>query len=532
MKHKWYSKHSRSSGERDGTLWNAFKSWRTTAVSLLSFSSGLPLGLVWIAIPDWMRQNDVDLRLVGMMTLAQAPWSFKVLWSPLMDRFTPLGMGRRRGWTLLAQLGLLALTLGMAGLGGNPDTPWILFSLALAMALVSATQDIAIDAYAVDVLRKEEQGIAVGARTALYRAAMFVAGGLTITLTGRFSWPLVCCGLAVLYLPMMLVAWKAPEPETPIVPPASLREAVWQPFLEFLTRYQALSILAFVLLYKLSDNLAQSLLRPFLRDMGYDAFHRGVALATLGILFTLTGTFLGGALTEKLGLGPSLWLFGFLQIFSNVGYILLASGPVNIPLMYGAMGFENLTTGLGMGAFSVLLLRMTRKRFSATQYALFSSLFGLPRILAGPISGYTVHAVGWKMFFWFTMAAGIPGLILLARFVPFGVREPAFTVRAPSTGRKATPARLLAGGAIGLAAGLAAGWTVLASLDGLEQAAAGTTAGFHFGAAFLDVLNPASAPDWLALVGTGAFALICGLFAAAVIQARGGAVPEQPELGS
>jgi PAT family beta-lactamase induction signal transducer AmpG len=361
-----------------------------------------------------------------------------------MDRFSPIPMGRRRGWILLAQLALLALTFGLAGLGDNPDAPFVLFALGLAIAFASATQDIAIDAYAVDVLHQDEQGVAVGARTALYRAAMFVAGGLAITLTGMFSWPLVCIGLAAMYLPMLLLTLRAPEPEEPLPPPRSLRDAIWLPFLEFLSRHQALPILAFVLLYKLSDNLAQSLLRPFLKDMGYDSFHRGVALATLGIVFTLAGTFLGGALTGVISLGRSLWLFGFLQIFSNVGYILVASAPVNLPLMYGAMSFENFTTGLGMGAFGVLLLRMTRKRFSATQYALFSSLFGLPRILAGPVSGYTVHALGWTNFFWFTMAAGIPGMILLARFVPWSVREPEFHVKAlsrsePLTGPPGSP---------------------------------------------------------------------------------------------
>jgi len=497
-------------------------SWRTASVALLSFSSGLPLGLVWIAIPDWMRENSVDIRLIGLMTLTQAPWSFKIIWSPLMDRFTPLRMGRRRGWALLAQIGLLALTLGMAGLGTHPDAPWILFALALAIAFASATQDIAVDAYAVDVLRKEEQGVAVGARTALYRAAMFVAGGLAITLTGRFSWPLVCTGLACLYIPMMIVTWKAPEPETSIPAPATLKEAVWLPFLEFLTRHRALAILAFVMFYKLSDNLAQSLLRPFLNDMGYDAFHRGVALATLGIFFTLAGTFLGGALTGKLGLGPSLWLFGFLQIFSNVGYILLAGSPVNLPLMYGAMGFENLTTGLGMGAFSVLLLRMTRKRFSATQYALFSSLFGLPRILAGPLSGYTVHAIGWTNFFWFTMAAGIPGMILLARFVPLGVREPSFTVRAPSSGRPATVGRLLAGSGAGLAAGLGFGWMILALLDALESVKENPGSSFEFAAALGRAMHPNGAPEWLAVGGVVVFALMTALFSAAVIASRGG----------
>ena len=160
-------------------------SWRTAAVALLSFSSGLPFGLVLIAIPDWLRNIGVDIRVVGLITLAQAPWTFKILWSPLMDRYTPPRLGRRRGWALLAQVGLFAFTLGLVGLGDHPDTPWIVGALALAIAFASATQDIAIDAYAVDVLRPEEQGFAVGARTALYRAAMYVSGGVSITLAAQ-----------------------------------------------------------------------------------------------------------------------------------------------------------------------------------------------------------------------------------------------------------------------------------------------------------------------------------------------------------
>ncbi len=189
-------------------------SWRTASVSLMSFSSGLPLGLVWIAIPDWMTKIGVDLRVVGLITLAQAPWTFKFLWAPLMDRYVPLKrLGRRRGWIAIAQVALFATTLSLAGVGDHPEAPWVVGALALAVALAAATQDIALDAYAVDVLRPEEQGVAVGARTAIYRAAMYLAGGFSITLAGMTSWPLVIALLAVCYLPLVAITWKAPEPE-------------------------------------------------------------------------------------------------------------------------------------------------------------------------------------------------------------------------------------------------------------------------------------------------------------------------------
>ncbi|MFQ5671058.1 MAG: MFS transporter [Acidobacteriota bacterium] len=504
------------------SLGRAMASWRTASVVLLSFSSGLPLGLVWIAIPDWMRSAGVDIRVVGLITLAQAPWSFKVLWSPLMDRYHPPRLGRRRGWALAAQLLLFTLLLCLAGLGHHPDTPWVVAALAFAIAFASASQDIAVDAYAVEVLRPAEQGMAVGARIAVYRAAMYVAGGLSITLAGQFSWPWVNAGLAVLFLPMMAITRLAPAPEHTLSPPRTLREAVWHPFLGFLARDRALEILAFVFFYKIADNLAQALLRPFLVDMGYSDFDRGVALSTVGLVSTLAGTFLGGLLTTAMGLGHSLWAFGCVQILSNLGYVLVARGGGDRLLMYGATGFENFTSGLGTGAFSVLLLRMTQKRFSATQYALFSSLFSLPRIVSGPISGFTVHAVGWEPFFWGTMLAGVPGMILLQRFAPLGVREPHFTttlpVRHETLSSAAVVARGLAAGLLGLA-GAGLGSAALSALAKLYQEPGSS---LDLRGSLAALLHPGDAVGWLHLAGLILLAGVVGLVAAAVAAARHG----------
>jgi MFS family permease len=248
-------------------------SWRTAAVALLSFSSGLPLGLVSLSIPDWMRDIGVDIRVVGLFTLAQAPWAFKVVWSPLMDRYVPPFWGRRRGWMAVTQVALAVLGLLLAGVGQEPDAIWVVGALVLAIALASASQDIAIDAYAVEVLRKEEQGAAVGARIALYRAAMVVSGGAAITAAARIGWPAVNALLALVYVPMLLLTWKAPEPELAAPVPKTLREAVWHPFLGFLTRHRALEMLTFVVLYKFADNLAQALTRPFLITALHYNFH-------------------------------------------------------------------------------------------------------------------------------------------------------------------------------------------------------------------------------------------------------------------
>src|SRR5262245_28260068 len=501
----------------------AMRSWRTAAVALLSFSSGLPLGLVWYAIPDWMRSIGVDLRVVGLFTLAQAPWTFKVLWAPLMDRYVPPFWGRRRGWIAVCQVGLAALGIVLAGVGRQPEAIWVVGAIALGIGIAAASQDVAIDAYAVDVLRSEEQGVAAGARTAVYRGAMLVSGGAAISVAARLGWPAVNVLLGLIYLPLLLITNGAPEPEAKIAPPQSLREAVWEPFLGFLGKPRAIEILAFVFLYKIADQLAQSLTRPFLIDMGYNADQRGIALATISAFATVGGAAIGGAITTLVGLGHALWIFGVLQIGSNVGYFLLAGlGAPNPPAMYAAAAFELGTSGLGTGAFTVLLIRITQKRFSATQYALFSSLFAVPRILAGPIAGATVVAMGWKGVYLATVLLGIPGLLMLARFVPPGVREPAFDAEEPAPPVKRPLARsdivsrgVVGGAVIGI--GTLAIAALLSALEGLRA----KPPSFDYLAALASTAMPSTMGLWLQLVGILAFAAIGGLFVAAWSAARG-----------
>ena len=506
------------------SLARAMRSWRTASVVLLSFSSGLPLGLVWYAIPDWMRDIGVDIRVVGLFTLAQAPWAFKVLWSPLMDRYVPPFWGRRRGWMALTQIALAVLGLLLAGVGRRPETLWVVGALTLAIAVASASQDIAYDAYTVEVLRDDEQGAAVGARIAMYRAALVVAGGAAITMAGHFGWPAVNALLGLLYVPMLVLTWLAPEPERITQAPSTMREAVWQPFLGFLSRHRALEILAFVFLYKLADNLTTTLTRPFLIDMGYSADHRGIALATIGLIASMVGSFVGGWVTTIMGLGHSLWLFGILQTSSNFGYVLVAwAGAPNLPLMYGAIGLEMLMAGMGTGAYSVFLLRITQKRFSATQYALFSSLFAIPRVLAGGFAGYAVDAIGWAPFFLCAIALGIPGLVVLSRFAPLGVREPHFTIEEATPDGERPSHRSLA--ARGVAGGLLVGvgaLAVMALLDALKMMRATRGASLDLGSAVWRAWHPPDIAGWLQLVGIGACAVIAGLFVAAAIAAKHG----------
>jgi PAT family beta-lactamase induction signal transducer AmpG len=499
------------------------RSWRLLSVALLSFSSGLPLGLVWIAIPTWMAQAGIDIKVIGLFTLAQAPWTFKLLWSPAMDRYPPPFLGRKRGWILVSQIALLVLGLVLSGASEHPEAVWVIGGLSLAIAFASATHDIAYDAYTVEVLRPEEHGAAVGARVALYRAAMLVSGGAVITLAAWTSWKLVNLLLALAYLPFMLVTVKAPEPERLPEPPTTLRDAVWGPFVGFLAQHRSLEILAFVVLYKLSDNLTQALTGPFLVQTGFDAVDVGLARTTIGQVAAIVGTFLGGLLTQNMGLGRALWVFGFLQLVSNLGYAAVAQVGVNRPLMYAAQAFELGSTGLGSGAFGVLLLRLTQKRFSATQYALLSSLFTISRVLAGPVAGLAADTIGWRDFFILTVFTGIPGMVMLARFVPWGVREPTFSVEAPKWGEPVSRRTLLARGLLGALAAAALGLVLLAAMGAIGALRAGR--GFDLAGAALAILSPRRFGDWLSAAGLGLFAVGGGLGTAATLAARRGVGP-------
>jgi PAT family beta-lactamase induction signal transducer AmpG len=489
----------------------------------MSFASGLPLGLVYVAIPDWMRSIGVDIKVVGLITLAQAPWSFKVLWAPLLDRYVPPFLGRRRGWAAIAQVALFAITLALAGVARHPDSPWVIAALALAIAFAAATQDVAVDAYAVDVLRPDEQGVAVGFRTASYLMAMRLAGAFAITFAAWSSWPAVLAVIAISFLVLLVATSLAPKPEEVHEPPKSLRDAVWQPFVGFLSRPLALQILGFVIFYKLSDVMANALLRPFLHDMGYNQVDRGVVLGLVTWGSTAVGALVGGVLTTGLGVGRALWLFGIVQALSNIGYIAVAMSPVNRPLMLAATGFETLTSGMGTGAFSVLLLRLTQKRFSATQYSLMSSLFALPRILAGPIAGFAVDAVGWVAYFWFAVAAGIPGLLLLQRFAPLGGQEPDLRVEETHAGVPITQRALAAAG---IAAGLVVflGSALLsATLTALKAMRAAPPQPFDLTAPLLALARLDTGGDVVRLVALVIIAAVGGLFTAAVLAARRGA---------
>ena len=503
----------------------AFSSWRLAAVSLLSFSSGLPLGLIVTAIPFWMQQRGIDIRSIGLITLAQAPYTFKFLWSPLMDRFAPR-KGRKRVWVGIGQV-LLAVSIAGLALQARQPTVAAVAVLALVISFSSATQDIAIDAYTVEVLRKDEQGLAVGARVALYRVAMYVSGAIVVSLGPTIGWGTVFAGLGVLFLALLPISVLAPEPEVTPPPPASLREAVWEPFVSFFRHPRALEIASFLFLYKISNNVAEALVRPFLGELGYNAFDVGVATGTVSLLATLGGTFLGGILSQAWGVGRALWIFGVVQALAHGGYAVVAMVGVNRPVMYLAMTLESGAIGLGTGAFNVLLLRLTQRRFSATQYALFSSIFALGRTVAGPPAGILIAALGWRDFFLLTIPMALPGLLLLQRFVPLGAREiPTLPEEisdetTAKVGRPLPLATLAWRGILGAVVCSAAFLLVSATLVALRGMHGGQGA-FDVSGAMATLLHPARIGDYLDLLGPVVAGLVMGFAWAAFLAARHG----------
>ncbi len=406
------------------------------AVSALSFSSGLPYGLVVTAIPTWMAMEGFDIATIGLVGLLQLPYALKPFWAPLVDRLAlprPFPRGRR-GWIALSQL-LLAASIGLLALHASGPKLWVVALVTVLVALFSATQDIAVDGYAVELLEPREQGAAVGARTAMYRASMWLTANAAITLAASpalfqsagegaegtpLGWSPTFGLVALAMLALLPCALFAPSAGEREPAPTSLKEAVLGPVAGFLKRGRALEICGFLLLYKLADNLAFALVRPFLVQWGYNAFEVGVASGAVGLIATLAGTFLGGLCTNLIGLGRALWLFGAAQALANIGYALVASTGLNRELMFGAIALDQLASGLGTGAFGVLLMRLTERRFGATQYALFSSIFALGRTLALPLAGGMVALLGWRYFFFATILFSIPGLFMLHRFVPWG----------------------------------------------------------------------------------------------------------------
>ncbi|WP_338617544.1 muropeptide transporter [Achromobacter sp. E1] len=394
---------------------NVYTSPRVAPLLVLGFASGLPLALTSGTLQAWATVEGVPLQEIGFLTLVGTAYTIKFLWAPLVDRFAPPLLGRRRGWMLVTQVLLAAAILAMGAL--SPSAALMpLALLAVLVAFLSATQDIAFDAYCTDVLRKEERGAGAAIKVMGYRLAMIVSGGLALIMADQWiGWGNTYMVMGGLMLLCALATLWAPEPEHVARAPRSLREAVAEPLHEFFTRRGALAVLLLIVLYKLGDAFAGALSTTFLiRGAGFTPTEVGTVNKVLGLAATIIGALAGGSLMARWGLYRSLMAFGLLQAVSNLAYWLIAVSPKNLWLMATGVGIENLCGGLGTASFVGLLMALCRQRFSATQFALLSALSAVGRTyLAGPLTPPLVNHLGWPGFFLLTVVIAIPGLVLL-----------------------------------------------------------------------------------------------------------------------
>lgn len=411
------------------SLLQVFQSRKILALLLLGFSSGLPLLLTSKTLQAWMTVANVDLRDIGLFSLVALPYSLKFLWSPLLDRFVPPFLGRRRGWLIIAQVALV-LAIGAMSLQDPSKNLELLAINALAIAFFSASQDIAFDAYRVDVLEEREAGAGAAITVLGYRIALLVTGALALILADRMPWTIVYLYLAgLMALSIGFTLW-APEPERRVRPPESLAEAVKLPFLEFFQRSGVLRgavILVFVVLYKFGDGLVNNMATPFLLQTGFSQTDIGQIQGGMGLLATIVGALTGGAVLSRIGINRSLWIFGALQALSNLAYLALAQVGQNYSLMVLTINIENFCAGLVTAAFVAFLMSCCNPSFSATQFALLSSLMAVSRdILVAP-AGQIAKVTGWAPFFLLSLVASLPGLLLLPICAPWESPVPALS---------------------------------------------------------------------------------------------------------
>ena len=388
--------------------------YKSFILLLLGFTSGLPLALTAGTLQAWMTIEDIDLKTIGFFSLVGQAYVFKFLWSPFMDRYTPSFLGRRRGWMLLTQIGLVA---GIAGMGFlNPTSHlWWLASLAVVVAFCSASQDIVFDAYKTDILKADERGTGAAVSVLGYRIAMLVSGGMALWLADKYiGWQNMYWLMAALMGIGILATLLAQEPQMATKPPRTLSEAVVKPLYEFFSRNNAWLILLLIVLYKMGDAFALSLSTTFLiRGVGFDAGEVGLINKTFGLAATIVGALFGGLLMRNWSLFKALMVFGILQGGSNIGYWYLAISEQNIYSMGAVVALENICGGMGTAAFVALLMTLCHQSFSATQFALLSALSAIGRVYVGPVAGWYVESHGWEAFYLFSIMASIPGLFLL-----------------------------------------------------------------------------------------------------------------------
>lgn len=388
---------------------------RLLIILLLGFSSGLPLALTGTMLQAWFTVSGISIVTIGVLSLVGQPYVYKFLWAPLLDRYIPPLLGRRRGWLMITQAALLISIAAMA-LGSPLHHPMALAALALLIAFLSASQDIASDAYRTDVTAAQERGLSAALYTGGYRVAMMVSGGLGLVLADVIGWSATYLVMASLMLIGLMASWYSAEPDFngQSAHPTNLYGAVVEPWREFFARKQAWIFLLVILFYKLGDALSISLTTPFLlRGLGFSLTVVGSVNKSIGLVATLLGIFVAGAIMTRLSLYRSLLLFGILQMVAILLFMQLAVIGKNYSLLIVTVFIDNLFNGMGTAAFLAFLMSLCDHRYTATQYALFSALASIGRVFVGPLAGVMVEHIGWVHFFAWSFVVSLPGIILL-----------------------------------------------------------------------------------------------------------------------
>lgn len=382
---------------------------------VMGFACGLPLLLTISVLQAWMKEEGVDLAVIGLMSLVGLPYTLKFVWAPVLDRFTLPFLGRRRGWLLVVQI---ALILSIVALGASDPRhhPWLLAAVAFLVTFFSASQDIVVDAYRREDLSDIELGLGSSLYINGYRFGMLLASGGGLILADHLPFSMVYVLMAAGLLPGVATTLLAPEPIIGAEPPKSMREAAWSPLAEYFSRPGALWILAFILCYKIGDSMAGAMTTPFYLDIGFSKTEIGAVVKLFGFWATILGALSGGVLMLRMGIYRSLWIFGLLQALSTAGFVVLARIGNSVAMLSAVIFFENLSAGMGTAAFAAFMASITDKRFTATQYALLTSLMGIPRVLASAPTGFIAQKFGWEGFFVICTLIAIPGLLMLLKF--------------------------------------------------------------------------------------------------------------------
>ena len=384
------------------------------------FSSGLPLYILVSLLPAWLRSEGVNLKAIGLFALINLPFTWKFLWAPLFDRFTP-PLGRRRGWLIISQ-SLLLVSIPIFGAFNPTLDIWTIAYLATIVAFFSASQDIVLDAYRRELLIDNELGLGNAVHVNAYKIAGLIPGSLSLILADHMPWSGVFMITALFMLPGILMTLFVKEPALKAGAPRTLRAAVVEPFKEFIGRnglQSALLILAFIFLYKLGDSMATALATPFYLDMGFSKTEIGLIAKNAGLWPSVIGGLLGGVWMFKLGINRALWLFGAVQMLAILGFAWLATVGHSLLWLAVVIGVEALGVGLGTAAFVAYIAQTTHPLYTATQFALFTSLAAVPRTFANAATGYMVENLGWFKFFILCFVLAIPGMLMLIKVAPW-----------------------------------------------------------------------------------------------------------------